>query len=136
MNRIMNVGSRVLILVHFDHRRTIYENNDVANNSSIQGFKIFGTSPLGLHAHARKTEYFHILRGGGIILLQLSHNGQPVHSEDKPEKRKLRPGSSIFVPKNMAHTFYLELGTEMICFSSKAFDPNDMDMVSCPWLKL
>jgi mannose-6-phosphate isomerase-like protein (cupin superfamily) len=107
-------------LVHEDARRAISEFNTEDWDFSIQQFKIKEKIPLGNHYHAKKDEIFVILKGSGQVTTQ---------KREVPESREtfdLKTGSVVYVPKNMAHTFVLEPESEMICFSTKAFDKDDM----------
>jgi mannose-6-phosphate isomerase-like protein (cupin superfamily) len=107
-------------LVHEDARRAISEFNTDDWGFSVQQFRIKEKIPLGNHYHKRKDEIFVILKGSGHVILQ------KVGESKVKETILLKTGSVIYVPKNMAHTFVLEPDSEMICFSTKAFDKDDM----------
>lgn len=107
-------------LVHEDARRAIAEFNTDDWDFSVQRFATKERIPLGNHYHVKKDEIFVILKGGGSVATQR------VKEPESRETFSLKIGSVIYVPKNMAHTFELEPGSEMICFSTKAFDKDDM----------
>lgn len=115
-----------IIPVHEDYRRIIAEFNSEEMDFSVQRFQIREKIPLGNHYHAKKDEVFVILKGKGKVTLQ--YLGVDFNSGIKTFD--LAEGSVVHVEKNMAHTFVLEPGSEMICFSTKAFDKDDM----YPWV--
>lgn len=121
-NAVADIG--LTEFVHGDERRIISEFNSPAGDFSIQQFEIKKEIPLGNHYHNEKDEIFVILKGGGYVILQ--------NTKEKKEKETtlLETGSVVYVPKNTAHTFVLEEGSEMICFSTKAFDKDDL----FPWV--
>ena len=109
----------VLTLAHEDTRRRIEEYN--GSDFSVQLFEIYTEIPLGNHYHKRKTETFIILVGGGRLLLQHMSGGVV-------EEKRLARGDVIRMSPLVAHTFFLTPGSQMVCYSSVPFDPNDMDM--------
>ena len=116
---------------HTDNRRSIYEAN--GPDFSIQQFAIY-TEPapqgLGNHFHRGKFEVFTILKGRGIVLLQqVSYDGV---ADGSVEARDIKVGDVVYVPRLVAHTFHLEPGSEMHCFSSERFDVQDTDMHPFP----
>ena len=116
-----------LQLVHEDNRRAIYEVN--GSDFSVQYFKI-NSEPvlkgLGNHYHRKKSEVFTILSGGGLVLLQdVNNDGQPV---GEVRVQELNPRDVVTIPSFVVHTFHLRPDSEMHCYSTKPFDPNDKDM--------
>lgn len=111
-------------LVSEDARRTIHEYNDPVQDFSVQLFKIESSIPLGNHYHEKKDEKFVITAGGGFVRLQSKEE----RAEEKNTFREMRlqQGSVVTVPAGVTHTFVLQEGSTMICFSSKAFDAKDM----------
>jgi mannose-6-phosphate isomerase-like protein (cupin superfamily) len=73
--------------------------------------------PVPLHYHAKHDETVVVLRGGGTVTL----NGQ---------KKKVRAGDVIFVPKGTVHGYLPEVGDEVLvsCFAP-AFDGKDRILV-------
>ena len=132
----IQIGSFILYPANKDDRRIIYEYNDYDNDFSIQYFIIVGVEPIGLHAHDSKEENFIITKGSGYVLTQLSHKGQFVYRNQGFIRTNLRTGSLMRIIPNDAHTFYLLPGSEMMCHSSKAFNPNKPDIASCNWLRI
>ena len=80
------------------------------------------------HFHWSKTEDI-INRGGGTLVLELSHSGKEGQLTDTPvqvqidgishtlqpkEKVRLAPGESICLPPYLYHTFYGESGTVLV----------------------
>lgn len=114
----------LITAVHEDNRRAIAEFNSSEMDLSVQSFKIKEKIPLGNHYHAWKDEVFVILKGKGEVTLQYQYFGIDSHSSVRTFP--LEEGSVVHVEKNMAHTFVLEPGSEMICFSNRAFDKDDM----------
>jgi hypothetical protein len=97
----------------------------------VQIIHVFNSEkPLGLHAHADKTEIFTIIEGGGTLLACLvNSSGQPL------EERKVygvSPETVIKIPPFTAHTFYLRPGTKLVCCSSAPFD--EKDFIPTPFL--
>lgn len=120
-------------LVHEDERRAIYELDSPTGNFSVNFFKIkVSELPLGKHAHAKKTETFTILSGGGVVLT--CPVDQFGNKAGEVAKQELAEGSVVHLPPFTAHTFYLQPGTTMHCFSSEAFDKEDF--VQAPFLVL
>ncbi len=115
--------------VHADARRAISEFNSPTGGFSIQSFIVTADElPLGNHFHNDKEETFVILEGGGKVLLaQVNEDGQPIQIAIY----SLEAGSVVKVCPRTAHTFFLKPGSRMICFSSKAFDENNKDMIPC-----
>lgn len=118
----MDVGK--ITKVHEDERRAIFEYNSIESNFSIQSFRIKTKIPLGNHYHKNKEEIFVILKGKGK-LITCPVNQEGVVIEEK-QKIDICAGSVIKIKSYTAHTFLLEPNSEMICFSSAAFDPNDL----------
>lgn len=110
--------------VDTDPRRAVLEHN--GGDYSIQHFTIGKKrSALGNHYHKGKREIFTILMGGGYVVTQrVDEDGRPIGTIFKTS---LKEGNVIVVDPFTTHTFVLEQGTEMICFSSAPFDPNNMD---------
>lgn len=110
-----------------DERREIHELNNPWGNWSIQAFRIKADNlPLGNHFHERKTEVFIIL--SGKVEKLIFARGKDLSG--RKELTDLGPGTLIVIPPGWAHTFYMTPGSEMLCFSDAAFDPNNMDMFS------
>jgi len=108
-------------LVHEDGRRVIAEMNSTGADFSVQRFVIKEKIALGNHYHDKKEEVFVILKGSGEITLM----------DDAAQKTfAVKEGDVIFVPRGTGHTFVLEPGSEMICFSTSAFDKDDFH----PWM--
>jgi mannose-6-phosphate isomerase-like protein (cupin superfamily) len=104
-----------------DERRELSEFDTEYADFSVQRFVVKERIPLGNHYHTKKDEVFVILSGRGRVILQkvgVNKNGETT--------LPLKKGSVVYIPKNTAHTFLLEIGSEMICFSTKAFDKDDM----------
>lgn len=114
---------------HSDTRRAISEWN--GPDRSVQGFEIFNCpDPLGKHFHRNKEEVFIITEGGGTLLLcNVDKDGN--RGGDVSEVI-LTEGSVVVIKPFTAHTFYLEPGTKMLCYSTAPFDPSDMPPT--PWL--
>lgn len=115
--------------VHSDERRTISEFN--GEDTSVQNFVVHEPGlPLGEHYHERKRETFVILEGGGLLLLaKVNKNRQMV---GKIRQVPLEAGSVVVIDKMVAHTFFLRVGSRMICLSSEPFNPDDMDLNAFP----
>lgn len=127
----MNAQTGTIARVHADERRVISEFN--GTDMSVQAFEVFASDlPLGKHFHRRKREVFIIQEGTGQVLLA------PVDIDGNcagaVEKISLQNGTVIVIDPWMAHTFYLEPGTKMVCVSSAPFNPDDMDMSPANWL--
>ena len=114
-----------------DQRRAIKELNSLDGGFSFQEFLIKSdTGPLGKHAHAHKTETFFIVDGAGIVLTaEVNESGQILEA---PKSTNIGVGSVICVPQYIAHTFYLNPDTRMICYSSAPFDEKNPDFIPCP----
>ncbi len=112
---------------HTDTRRRIDEYN--GSNFAFTHFDVKSIAPLGEHYHAEKTETFVILKGGGIFLsCPVNEQGERI---GEIEKTRIERNSVVSIPPFVAHTFVLEEGTEMICFSSARFDENNKDLLPC-----
>ncbi len=110
--------------VHEDNRRAIAECN--GDGFSIQHFEVKERIPLGNNFHRGKFEVFTILRGGGVVITRpIGEDGNPIGAEEITE---LQPLSVVKIPPYTAHTFYLNPGTTMTCFSSAQFDEQNQDM--------
>lgn len=130
----------VLPLVACDDRRSIYEAPFGAG--VLQYYSITAAHlPLGKHFHQHKTETFTLLSGGGYVVTSMVNGcGQPIDYEGEvlePSyalffRQQLSVGSVAFILPFVAHTFYLDPGSEMCCLTSLPFDQNDM--FSTPWL--
>lgn len=93
------------------------------------------TIPLGNYYYKDRTEIFIVLKGSGKVILQYVdpefldpnvdmeyiNNDQNVLNAE-PEVFQVKVDSVVFVPPYMAHVFLLNPGSEMICFSTKAFN--------------
>ncbi len=111
-----------IVSVHKDARREISEFN--GEGFSLQSFEIFERLPLGNHFHTNKNETFVILEGGASLLTKLI----TADSTDVVHTRTVSKGDVVRIPPMVAHTFLLEPGSKMMCFSSVPFNPDDMDM--------
>ncbi len=121
--------SVVLPRVSADARRSIYETP--YQSGVLQFFHIHGANlPLGKHYHREKTEVFTIVTGGGQLCL-CTVDAAGVQSGEIVIMA-LRPASVVPIVPHVAHTFYLEPGSEMLCVSSLPFDADDMP--GTPWL--
>ena len=110
--------------VQEDKRRAIAECN--GDDFSVQHFEVKESIPLGNHFHRGKFEVFTILEGGGIVITHLvDENGHPIGDKLVTKIGKL---SVIKIHPYTAHTFYLDPGTKMTCFSSAPFDEKNQDM--------
>lgn len=119
---------------HSDHRRTIFEVN-FSGGFSLQGFDIKMRLAFGKHFHERKHETFKILSGTGIVFLYpVDFAGEKI-DPSKTKRIELTAGSVVYVPPGTAHTFYLEPGSRMVCFSTAPFSQEDPDMVGFPELE-
>ncbi len=105
--------------IHEDQRRKIEEYNSEEEDFSIQAFAVFEEIPLGNHYHAQKTEIFIIIKGEGEFVYLPSPFG------DK-EVCHVEAGSVIKVGPLEPHRFILKPGSKMTCFSSNAFDKEDL----------
>ena len=117
-------------LMHEDARRAIYEFNS-NDGFSIQYFHVYNClDPLGKHAHAKKSETFTIITGGGhVIICPVDAKGNQL---GEVECKEVKKGSIIHIPPYIAHTFYLLPETEMHAVSSMGFD--ETDFIKTPWL--
>lgn len=112
-----------------DDRREIHEMNDPAEDWSVQAFLLkqkAANLPLGKHFHQRKTEVFVILEGRVEKLVTAFGN----ELDERREFHDLSAGTTIVIPPMVAHTFYMQPDSRMICYSSRAFNPKDMDMTA------
>lgn len=129
---VVDLARSGFTLASTDDRRDIWELNSPELGFSIQYFVIKARIPLGKHAHTDKSEVFKVITGSGKLLTC------PVSKDEKQAGKTavelLHDGSVIYIPPHLAHTFYLEPGTTMICFSSSRFDPKNMDFTPYPWL--
>jgi dTDP-4-dehydrorhamnose 3,5-epimerase-like enzyme len=124
-----NVGIyvRPVKKVHVDARRSISEATDDAS-FSVQVFEVFdGTKPLGNHYHPEgKTETFILFKGGGkVFSYAVDTAGQKV---GEVVEHSLIAPAVIHIPPWNVHTFYLDPGSTLLCFSSREFRQSDM----CP----
>jgi mannose-6-phosphate isomerase-like protein (cupin superfamily) len=105
-----------------DVRREIHEEDDEQAECSTQAFLIHdGELPLGKHFHRNKTEVFFILSGTLKKLTITDEEGNnPLQWEDLPA------GTMIIMPPRVAHTFFFEPGSTMICYATERFDSTDM----------
>lgn len=114
--------------VHTDARRAIFECN--LPTSSVQEFSIYKAIPLGNHFHKKKQETFLVTKGIGKFAYL------PLTAEEEPDGEQVtvnvEQGSVIQVLPFTAHTFRLEPGSAMICFSTEPFDSENLDMFSYP----
>jgi hypothetical protein len=137
-----------------DHRRTIYEMNFPSH--SWQGFRIYHRDPLGNHYHTEKTERFHILKGRArlatlsLVPKQPNATGRRT-ALGEPEVRIVDETTPVIeIPPCTAHAFsfifenhaemmdeksVLESAAVMLCWSSKPFDPKNLDMTSYMLIK-
>lgn len=115
-------------VAHSDHRRTIFEANCPEEGFSLQGFDVKFRLPLGKHFHEGKHETFKILAGSGFVFLYRIDYFSEQIDPAKIQRLQLTAGSVVHVPPMTAHTFYLEPGSRMICFSTEAFDEKNKDM--------
>ncbi|MBI3589499.1 MAG: hypothetical protein HY093_03775 [Candidatus Liptonbacteria bacterium] len=115
-----------LEFVHKDPRRRIREASSDEGGFSVQWFDEVEvqSGPLGKHAHGEKEETFVILRGGGYLLHALLDKKGNVVGE--ATRTPLHAGIVIHLKPNEGHTFYLDPEAEMICFSNKPFDKDDV----------
>lgn len=113
-----------LKLVHEDMRRAIREYN--GEDFSITDFMISRRIPLGDHFHARKREVFTIIDGEGYVVLK------DTRDDSVPVIHPLQTGSVVAIDPFMAHTFVLDVGSQMQCMSSERFNPEDQDMTYWP----
>ncbi len=113
--------------VHRDQRRTIYEWNSPEEGYSYNFFEIHAAIPLGNHYHTKKDEVFHIMKGGGVVVMQAidPKTGQP---SGERTTQSLKARSVVHVRAFTAHTFVLEPGSEMSCYSSSHYDEKNNDM--------
>lgn len=118
-----------LKVVHTDTRRTIHEFN--GEDFACGYFEIHHSNlPLGVHAHAKKSETFIISKGSGVLhTCKVDFHGNPLG----PRRiQTLQEGSVAHLMPYEAHTFYLETGSRMYCYSSTPFDPDDF--IKTPFL--
>ncbi len=118
-------------LVHEDPRRRIEEFNSPSEDYSVQEFTIHEEIPLGNHYHKTKFEVFVITEGRGRLLtLPLRYGLGGFSSDDREvEEQNVEAGMVIKIDRGIAHTFVMEKGSKMLCFSSQAFNEGDKDMV-------
>ena len=116
-----------LLLVSSDARRDIREFE--FRDSAFQDFVIKDASkPLGQHFHREKFEIFYFLEGGGFIrTARVDATGAIVGEVDR---FAVGPGSIIRIPPMHTHRFDLVSNTRFVAFSSKPFDPKDLN--ACP----
>lgn len=118
-----------LPLAHEDYRRIIRDYTDPNNKYSIQHFLIKESIPLGNHFHKRKFEIFKIIEGiGTLFTAKITRKD---HNIGLMQKLLLTPGDVVKIPPYFAHTFVLNAGSKMICYSSKPFDQANTDMAPC-----
>ena len=111
--------------VHEDQRRSISACNSPEGGFSIQSFVIKERIPLGNHYHAEKEETFIVYGTGELRTCDIDRSGSPIG----PVQTHAITSESVYHIKPFtAHTFLLDLGSRMICFSSKPFYKNDKDM--------
>lgn len=125
---IMIGGKRkALPITHRDARRTIYE------DGCHQVFHTLAPNTiLGIHTHLLTDEHFIVLRGRTAVLhCQATKKGS---GAGKVREVYLPLGSSIFIPRHTAHTFYPNHNTVMACIRSKPFNPDMPDIIPTPWL--
>lgn len=115
-----------------DNRRELHELNNKEEGWSVQAFLMkagIKDQPVGKHYHEKKVEVFLMLEGRVEELLTAHKTAKEV-----AVAANLGPGTLIVIPKLVAHTFYMEPGSRMLCYSSRAFDSKDKDMVAVPGL--
>jgi mannose-6-phosphate isomerase-like protein (cupin superfamily) len=130
---VLDVGSRAVpikitakkpVEVSADIRRTISEVNDSENDYSVQFFKVQEQIPLGNHYHVRKYEVFLVLKGeGGLYVQTLTKAAEKVGGM---RRVSIQAPCVVRIPPLVAHAFLLSPGSEMICYSSKAYDQSDL----------
>lgn len=119
----------LVVPVHEDARRIISGCNANEVDFSIQRFVIKKEGPLGNHYHKEKDEVFVIVKGSGRVILQhVDFNNLDNYTDAKIFF--LKEGSVVYVSPYTAHTFMLRSGSEMICFSTRVFNPKDEH----PWV--
>ncbi|MDP3935056.1 MAG: hypothetical protein Q8Q46_02495, partial [Candidatus Giovannonibacteria bacterium] len=98
---------------------------------SVQKTEVLATNlPIAVHAHARKSETFVIIKGGGFVLAaKVDKTGKLL---ENPKKTLLKIDSVVYFPPLAGHTFYLNPGSKMICYSSEPYDEKNPDFISCP----
>lgn len=134
MSQVLKLFSQKNIANSDHNRRTIFEVNCPIEGFSLQGFDVKARLPLGKHFHEKKHETFKILAGGGIVFLYpVSYIGEQIDPA-KIQRLQLTAGSVVHMPPMTAHTFYLEPGSRMVCFSTAAFDEENKDMRAFPEL--
>lgn len=110
-------------VVSDDHRRTIQEVTGSHYAVTIITMKQ-GDPPVGKHYHTDKDEHFVVASGGGeyrwYVVSSEGERISEIHSE------VIEGGMEIYVPKNVAHIFYLKPGTQLICFSTAPFNQSAM----------
>ena len=126
-----NIASGIITLAHEDSRRIISEFNSNEGDFAVKHFLVKEQLPLGNHYHTKKTEVFIVLKGQGILRSCPidKATGKPIGDV---ETKELDNKSVVAVPAYVAHTFTFEPGSEVLCFSSKAFNEEDKDMVPYP----
>jgi dTDP-4-dehydrorhamnose 3,5-epimerase-like enzyme len=122
-----NFAIGALALVSEDNRRRIREFN--GSDFSLQGFEIYAAIPLGNHFHEKKEETFVLTSGKGKLLTQnILVDEDGARSVGDVREFILEAPMVIRVPRYVAHTFVLDPGSTMMCFSSAPFNPDDKDM--------
>ncbi len=116
--------------VSSDARRTIYEFNAPDSGFSTQYFEVHQSVPLGNHFHTGKEEYFTIMSGGGWYYSVPCdpETGAPLTTLTR---ERVETMSAITVPAYTAHTFVLDPGSTMYCYSTAPYDDTNKDMLSC-----
>ena len=115
----------VLGFAHEDDRRIIHEINFA--DSAVQEFTLKKEAILGNHYHKEKSETFVVTKGKGIVVLcPLDTDGNKI---GEPTQANIHENMVINIPKYMAHTFKLEEGTVMLCYSSAPYDNNNKDLI-------
>lgn len=118
-----HVESRSLLPVSEDDRRTIMECN--FPSMSVQAVYVNeGRAILGQHYHAKKSELFCVIEGGGILhTVRVDERGTAVGIV---VERSIIKGDIINVPAFHAHRFDMRENSRMIVFSSEPFDADDL----------
>lgn len=109
--------------VHTDIRRTLMEYN--GEDFAVTAIAVHQRVPLGNHYHEKKTETFVITKGRGVVFTKSIDD-----SAAQIEAVSLHEGVVVHVPPRTAHTFILDPGSTLTCYSSARFDEDDQDMVS------
>ncbi|MBI2039439.1 MAG: NUDIX domain-containing protein [Candidatus Niyogibacteria bacterium] len=116
-----------LPLASSDARRDIREFE--FRDSAFQAFFIRDASkPLGQHFHREKFEIFYFSEGGGVIRTAKVNAAGTIVGEVK--RFEVGSGSIIRIPPMHTHRFDLVPNTRFVAFSSKPFDPKDLN--ACP----